>query len=89
MPWYVYNAECDDRTLYTGISTDPVGRMERHNAGRGSRYVRRRGGAIGLRYIEQCHDKPTARRRELEIKSWSRTKKLALITTGVTVAATE
>ena len=91
MPWYVYIAECNDRTLYTGISTDPVGRMERHNAGRGSRYVRRRGGVTDLRYIEQCHDKPTARRRELEIKSWSRTKKLALITTttGVNAAATE
>jgi len=80
MTWYVYIAECDDHTLYTGISTDPSRRVERHNAGRGSRYVARRGGIVGLRHVERQANKSAARRRELEIKSWSRRRKLRFIT---------
>jgi len=78
MPWYVYIAECADQTLYTGIALNPPERIVRHNAGRGSKYVRRKGGAR-LIYVQRCASKSAARRRETEIKSWSRGKKLALI----------
>ena len=76
--WYVYMLRCGDDSLYTGISTDPDRRLQRHNAGKGSRYVRRKGLAA-LVYTEPCVDKKAARRRELEIQSWSRKKKLGLL----------
>ena len=78
MSWRVYMLECGDGSLYTGITTDPARRLQRHNSGKGSKYVRRKGGAR-LVYLEPCADKSAARRRELEIQSWSRQKKLALV----------
>jgi putative endonuclease len=79
--WYVYIAQCGDDSLYTGITTDVEQRLKRHQRGRGSRYVRSKG-AITLLYRELCHEKSAALRRELEIKAWSRQKKLALIAVG-------
>ena len=81
MAWHVYIAQCRDGSLYTGISTDPPRRLEKHNAGQGSKYVRRKGGAT-LVYAEMQNTKSAARRRELKIQSWSRHKKLALIDHG-------
>ena len=76
--WYVYIVRCGDDSLYTGITTDPARRVQRHNDGRGSKYVRRKGPAA-LVYTERCLSKSVARRRELEIQSWNRTKKRSLI----------
>ena len=78
MSWCVYIAKCADDSLYTGITTDPTARIKRHNAGRGSKYVRSKGSAV-LVYVEPQPTKSNARQRELEIKSWSRRKKLQLI----------
>ena len=78
MAWYLYIAECGDRSLYTGITTNPEQRLKRHNAGRGSKYVLSKRGAE-LIYTEAHATKTSAQRRELEIKGWSRKKKLALI----------
>ena len=81
MPWHVYILRCGDGSLYTGISTDPARRLQNHHTGRGSKYVRRKGGAA-LVYAEPSMDKSQARRRELDIQSWNRQKKLALIRQG-------
>lgn len=77
--WYVYIARCSDGSLYTGITTSPQVRFERHNKGRGSKYVRARGTAT-LIYMETWRNRSEAQRREREIKSWGRHKKLALVT---------
>ena len=76
--WYVYMVRCGDHSLYTGVSTDPQRRLQQHHAGRGSRYVVRKG-AASLVYLEACHNLSNALRRELEIKSWTRKEKLALV----------
>jgi len=71
------------------MTTDPVQRIQRHNAGKGSKYVKSKGSAV-LVYLEPSGDKSAARRRELEIQSWSRDKKLRLIAThpfGMTESA--
>ena len=78
MNWYVYLAQCRDGSLYTGVTTNLNGRLQRHNIGRGSVYVWSKGGA-SLVYMEQHATKGLALRREHEIKSWRREKKLALI----------
>ena len=78
MNWYLYIAQCGDGSLYTGITTDLQHRLKQHNAGRGSAYVRSRAGARFV-YAEPCRNRSVAQRREAEIKSWSRDKKLALV----------
>jgi len=78
--WFVYIAQCDDGSLYTGITTDPPRRIREHNAGCGSKYVRRKGSAV-LVYTEPAATHSSARRREAEIKSWDRKRKLMLVLT--------
>ena len=71
-------AKATKNELYTGVTTNLNGRLQRHNIGRGSVYVWSKGGA-SLVYVEQHATKGLALRREHEIKSWRREKKLALI----------
>jgi putative endonuclease len=78
MAYFCYIVECSDGTFYTGWSTDPERRARQHNAGRGARYTRDRR-PVQLVYIEQQPDKPSALRRELQIKSYPRAKKKKLI----------
>ena len=78
MGWYVYILECGDGTLYTGVTTNPSKRLNRHNGGRGSKYVRSRGVARVV-YTELHRNRSAATRRECKIKSWRRDRKLSLI----------
>jgi putative endonuclease len=79
--YYCYIIECADGTLYTGMTNDTERRMHQHNLGRGARYTRSRR-PLRLVYIEQQSDRTTAMRRERVIKSLSRKRKLALITSN-------
>ena len=76
-PWFVYIAECKGATLYTGIAKDVDRRINEHNTTKKCRYTRFRK-PIKLIYQECCEDYNLARRRELEIKRFSKKKKLAL-----------
>jgi putative endonuclease len=49
-----------------------------HNAGTAARYTRGRG-PVELVFVESCTDKSAALKREMKVKSLSRTNKLALI----------
>jgi putative endonuclease len=53
-------------------------RLSAHNAGTAARYTRGRG-PVELVFVESCADKSAALKREMEIKSLIRAKKLALI----------
>lgn len=75
---FIYIVECSDGTLYTGWTIDVQARIATHNAGRGARYTRGRL-PVRLCYWERHPSRAAAMRRECEIKSWSRTRKLALI----------
>lgn len=76
--WKLYILRCGDGSLYTGISTDVERRLEEHRAGKGAKYTRSRG-PLELVYSEECGDHSTALKREMEIKSLSRSDKLKLI----------
>lgn len=70
---------CSDGSLYTGITTDIDRRVKEHNGGKlGSKYVRTRLPAK-LVYSEGLKSQQEAMKRELEIKSWHRKRKLQLI----------
>ncbi len=75
---YVYILECSDNSLYTGWTTDVYKRLEIHNDGKGAKYTRGRT-PVELRYFESFETKQEAMKREYEIKTWSREKKLRLI----------
>lgn len=76
--WSVYILRCGDGSLYTGIATDVEARLAVHRSGKGAKYTRGRG-PLELMYTESCADKSEALKRELQIKSLPRSKKLELI----------
>ena len=75
-PWFLYVAECADRTLYVGIAKNVKARIACHNSGRGAKYTRTRT-PVRLIYSEKLADVGSALRREREVKRWSRPKKVA------------
>ncbi len=76
--YYVYLIECGDKTIYTGITTDIQRRFKEHNSGKGGAYTRSKKVKKVL-YTEQFKTRSEALKRESEIKSWPREKKLVLI----------
>lgn len=76
--WYVYILRCADGSLYTGVSTDVERRIRAHSRGKGSRILR---GKLPVEVVhrEALGTKSGALKREAQIKSWSRAKKLKLI----------
>lgn len=42
MDWKVYLVKCADNSLYCGITNDINGRIEKHNAGKGTKYTQSR-----------------------------------------------
>jgi predicted GIY-YIG superfamily endonuclease len=76
--WYVYLLRCADGSLYTGIAKDVSRRLEKHNAGKASRYTRSRRPAR-LVYQEAHAGKGLALKREAAIKALPRRQKEALI----------
>ena len=77
-PWFLYIARCRDNSLYVGIAKDIHQRIKEHNTTSKCRYTRFRK-PITLIYKEKCDNYNTARKREIEVKKFSRKKKLALI----------
>ncbi|OGN05108.1 MAG: endonuclease [Candidatus Yanofskybacteria bacterium RIFCSPHIGHO2_01_FULL_44_17] len=75
--YYVYLIECRDKTLYTGITTDIERRFREHSSGKGGAYTRSKKVERVL-YTEQFDTRSQAQKREVEIKSWRREKKLNL-----------
>lgn len=78
MSWMVYILECEDGSLYTGITTDMNRRIQEHKSGKGGNYTRSHK-PLRLVYTESCRDRSDASKREYEIKALSRKKKLEMI----------
>lgn len=76
--WYVYIIRCQDASLYTGSTTDISRRVNEHNRKKGGACTRARL-PVKLVYKELHETKSQAFKRESQIKSWTRKKKLALI----------
>jgi putative endonuclease len=76
--WWVYVLLCEDQSLYTGATNDPEKRFHDHLKGKGSRYTRSHK-PLKIVYSEKLESKSQALKREIEIKSWSRDKKIKLL----------
>lgn len=74
--WYVYVLECDDESLYTGITTDPERRIREHNGSkRGARYTRARRPVEPIA-VWPCESRSEAATQEAAFKSLDRDEKL-------------
>lgn len=76
--WYVYIVQCNDNTLYTGISTDLNKRIEKHNSGNGAKYTKTRL-PVKLLYFKLYDNKSEASKEEYRIKQLKKIDKLKLI----------
>lgn len=80
MYYFFYILRCKDKTLYSGITKDLKRREIEHNSGKGSAYVRSRGGGKII-YREKFKTLSKALKREIEVKKYTRKAKLKLIKT--------
>ncbi|MCB9772469.1 MAG: GIY-YIG nuclease family protein [Candidatus Omnitrophica bacterium] len=78
MSWCVYVLECANGDLYTGITGDLQRRFKQHQSGNGGKFTRTFG-AKEILYFEKSSGRSQALKREFEIKSLSRKKKLELV----------
>ena len=78
MPWHLYILRCLDNSLYIGISKNPYKRLNRHNQGTGSLWVKQHELAKII-YLEKYRNYKICRCREVQFKKWSRQKKENLI----------
>ena len=76
--YFVYLLQCQDNSIYTGITTDLERRFAQHKNKKGGHYTASRK-VKKIIYTEQFPAKSAALKRESEIKSWRRDKKLKLI----------
>ena len=78
---FIYIVRCKDGSLYTGYAKDIEQRVAKHNSGQGAKYTKIRR-PVELVYQEMFDTKSEAMKREYEIKTFSRQKKLQLISEG-------
>jgi putative endonuclease len=76
--YFTYIALCSDDSLYTGYCVDLKAREAKHNAGKGAKYTRNKT-PVEIVYYEVFINRSEAMKREYEIKTWPRKKKLELI----------
>ena len=78
MSYWLYILQCDDNSLYTGITTDLKRRLRQHKNKKGGAYTQAHT-VVKIVYTEKFLSRGDALKRESELKGWRREKKLALI----------
>ena len=80
--YYLYVLQCNDKTLYTGITIDLERRVTEHNSSKaGAKYTKGRR-PVKLVYVKKFIDRSTASRAEYHFKQLTRSKKLQLLNTS-------
>lgn len=76
--YFLYILECADGTLYVGSTNNLEKRLHEHNELKsGAHYTKIRRPVV-LKYKEELPTLSDARKREIEVKKWTRQKKLSL-----------
>jgi putative endonuclease len=76
--YFVYIIRTLDDTLYIGVSESLGQRIDSHKSGKGAEWTKAHPGACYV-YTERHATLGSARRREAQLKGWTRAKKEALI----------
>jgi len=77
--YFVYILQCADNSLYTGCTNNLEKRIRQHNESKSGAHYTKIRRPIKLIYSENFKTLAEARKREAEIKKFSRRKKLKLI----------
>ena len=77
-PCFVYILKCADGSYYVGSTSDVTQRERIHNEGHGAAHTAAHG-PVRMVYSEAHASWPAARKREAQLKRWTRAKKDALI----------
>ena len=77
-PWFVYILQCEGGSFYVGHSSNVAARVAAHCSKKGSRHTMayRPGKLV---YFERFSAEDQAVKREVQLKKWTREKKMALI----------
>jgi putative endonuclease len=77
--WFVYICKARTSRYYVDITNDPNARLKKHNTGTGAQFARDQG-PFELVYVSAAlSSKSEARKREIQLKGWNRSKKEKLI----------
>ena len=79
MIYFTYILECSDNSLYVGSTDNLEKRLHQHNNLKSGAHYTKIRRPVTLKYSESFTNFKKARKREVEIKSWRREKKLELI----------
>jgi len=85
--WFLYLIECNDGSIYTGISIDVAARYAAHFSGKGARYTRMHPPVRLLASIEYA-DRSSAAKAEYRIKQLTAAAKRCYVA-EVTAGASE
>lgn len=75
---YVYMIKDEKQNLYIGITNNPERRLGEHNNNRGANFTKD-SKTFYIVFLEKHNMLADARKREVQIKKWSRSKKEKLI----------
>ena len=75
---FVYILRCADDSYYVGKTNDLRTRLDEHQAGVGAAFTAARR-PVTMVYAEEYESAVRAESRELQLKRWSRAKKVALV----------
>jgi len=81
MNYFFYFARCNDGSLYAGSCKNVKDRENKHNKGQGAKYTKQRL-PVEIIYYENFDTLTEARKREAQIKRWTKIKKENLIKYG-------
>ena len=76
--WYVYILECENKTLYVGLTDNIERRFNEHISGVGGHYTSY-SKPVKILHHEEFQLRSQAEKREKQIKRWTKQKKLALV----------
>ncbi len=79
MSYFTYILECADKTLYIGSTNNLSKRLHEHNNSKSGAHYTKIRRPVELKYKEEFKTLTEALRREHELKTWPRKKKLNLI----------
>jgi len=79
MSWHVYIALAITGRYYTGITQNPEQRLMDHRRGKGAKFAHDQGLSHFSYISDPLETKSEARKREIQIKGWTREKKEKLI----------
>lgn len=83
--WYLYMLQCNDGSIYTGVTTDVDRRLQEHNNAKGSKYVGSRLPVKLVMWWSFIATRSEILKVELKVKLIKRGGKINLITRPETI----